>query len=176
MNMTQKTVAVLGTYDPLNYSLHELEFARIVGAEIAQFGGILISDTQTGFSSWAGGGGVESQGTVIGFSPASNKYEHEQHYRLPVEHVSTVVYTGFGYLGRDLLMVRSSDIIVVFLGSEKIGHEGRLAKELQKPLLIVSFNKNQEEIEHLLGDLVEYAEIYNSQKDIISRLQHLLAS
>lgn len=173
--MTRKTVTVLGKYNPLNYSLHEFEFARLVGAEIAKRGGVVVTDTVSGFSSWAGLGAEEQGGISIGFSPASNKYEHENQYRLSLENVSSVVYTGFGYLGRDLLMVRSSDCVIVFLGNEKIGHEGLLARELQKPLIVVTFDKTNEEIQELLGTLYDYAELYSSQKELIAKIEHLLS-
>lgn len=170
--MIQKTVTVLGKYDPLNYSLHEFEFARLIGAEIGRLGGIVASDTNSGFSSWAGLGAQEVGGVAIGFSPASSKYEHENHYRLSLENVSSVVYTGFGYLGRDLLMIRSSDCILLFLGNEKIGHEGILARELQKPLIVVTFDKTEDEVRELLGGVYEYAELYNSQKDLTEKIRH----
>lgn len=173
--MIQKTVTVLGKYDPLNYSLHQFEFARLIGAEIARLGGVIASDTSSGFSSWAGLGAKEVGGVSLGFSPATNKYEHENHYRLSLENVSSVVYTGFGYLGRDLLMVRSSDCVIVFLGNEKIGHEGLLARELQKPLIVVTFDKTDEEIRDLLGALYEYAELYSSQKDLSEKIHHLFS-
>lgn len=172
--MLQKTVTVLGKYDPLNYSLHEFEFARIVGAEIAKQGGVVATDTSSGFSSWAGLGAQELGGLTLGFSPASNKYEHENQYRLSLENVSSVVYTGFGYLGRDLLMIRSSDCVIVFLGNEKIGHEGLLARELQKPLIVVTFDKGEDEVRDLLGALYDYAELYSSQNELVDRIHHLL--
>ncbi len=171
--MIQKTVAVLGKYDPTNYSLHELEFARLIGAEIGRLGGIVASDTSSGFSSWAGLGAGEVGAVAVGFSPASNKYEHENHYRLSLENISSVVYTGFGYLGRDLLMIRSSDYILVFLGNEKIGHEGILAKELQKPLIVITFDKSEDEIRELLGSVYEYAELYSSQYDLVEKIRHM---
>jgi len=173
--MTQKTVAVLGKYNPLNYSLYEFEFARLVGAHIGQRGGVIATDTGSGFSAWASLGSSEVQGMTIGFSPASSRYEHENHYRLSLEHVSSVVYTGFGYLGRDLLMVRSSDAVLVFLGNEKIGHEGLLAKELQKPLIVITLGKEDEIVKGLLGDLYDYAEKYSSQKEVLKRIETMFS-
>lgn len=170
------TIAIVGNYDPLNYSMHELEFARVLGSHITRLGGIVASDTQSGFGIWSSVGAGEMGGVSIGFSPASSHYEHENHYRLSTENLSTIVYTGFGYLGRDVVMVRSSDCLIAFLSDEKIGHIMQLAKELQKPLFIVSFDANLEKIQSLLGSLYGYAEIYTNQQEILTRLENLISS
>lgn len=170
------TIAVIGNYNPLSYSLHQLEFARVVGSHIARLGAIVAIDTQPGFSSWSALGATEVGGVSIGFSPASSRYEHENQYRLPLDNFSTVIYTGFGYLGRDLVLVRSVDCVVVFLDNEKLGHDAKLAKELQKPLLVISFEKTEDEIKDLLGGLYDYAEIYSNQKEVLNRIEKLVSS
>lgn len=175
MSYKNYTVAIAGNYNSLDNTVHQLEFARILGSHIARLGGIVAIDTKSGFGMWTSLGALEVGGVGIGFSPASNKYEHENHYRLSTENLSTVVYTGFGYLGSGLVMLRSVDCVVVFLGDETVGQEIALAKELQKPLIVISLGKNEEEVQNLLGNAYEYAEIYTNQQDILIRLQSLIS-
>lgn len=174
MRTKKVTVALLDSHQGINHSLHQLEFARVVGSHLARLGAVVATGGTSGFPLWGALGAEEVGGVTLGFSPGSNSYEHEQHFRLPLDNLSSVVYTGFGYLGRDLIMIRSSDIIVVFLGDEKIAHELVIAKELQKPIIVVSFEKTEDEQKLLLGDIYEYAEIYSSQEELVYRLEHLL--
>jgi uncharacterized protein (TIGR00725 family) len=53
----------------------------------------------------------------IGISPASNQQEHQQHYKLPVDACDAVVYTGFGLKGRNVVLVRSCDIVLFIAGA-----------------------------------------------------------
>ncbi len=169
------TIAILGNHNPLNYSMHHLESARVVGSHTARLGAIVATDTHSSFGIWSTLGAREVGGMTIGFSPGSNKYEHENHYRLSTENLSTIVYTGFGYLGSHLVLLRSVDYIIVFLGDEKLGHEAQLAKEIQKPLMVVSFEKTEEETKELLGALYGYAEVYTNQDDLLARIQSFVS-
>lgn len=168
------TVALLGTHDPIQYSSHQLEFARVLGSHLARLGAVVATGSIPGFPLWGALGAIEVGGVSIGFSPASSRYEHEEHFRLPVDNLSSVVYTGFGLLGRDLIMIRSVDMLVVFLGDEKVTHELTLAKELQKPIIVVSFDHDEEKRRHLLGELYDYVEIHDSQESLHARLKSLI--
>ena len=58
-------------------------------------------------------------------------------YRLPVDYMDLIVYTGFGYAGRDLILTRSAD--AVLFGCGRIGtiHEFTVAFEDGKPIGIL---------------------------------------
>jgi len=56
-------------------------------------------------------------GTTIGISPALNEREHRERFNLPLDALDVVIYTGFGLKGRNVINVRSSDIVVIFGGS-----------------------------------------------------------
>jgi uncharacterized protein (TIGR00725 family) len=51
----------------------------------------------------------------VGISPAVNLREHEEHYNLPPDACDALIYTGFGLKGRNVVLVRSCDI-VLFIG------------------------------------------------------------
>src|SRR5512145_2982451 len=53
----------------------------------------------------------------IGISPASNEREHVELYKLPLDTCDTLVYTGFGLKGRNVVLVRSCDIVLFVAGA-----------------------------------------------------------
>ena len=70
---------------------------------------------------------------------------------MPVEYLDLIVYTGFGYPGRDLILTRSSD--AVLFGCGRIGtiHEFTIAFEDQKPIGILEADwETDEEIKMIL--------------------------
>jgi uncharacterized protein (TIGR00725 family) len=53
----------------------------------------------------------------IGVSPALNEREHVSSYALPTDACDLLVYTGFGLKGRNVVLVRSCDIVLFIAGS-----------------------------------------------------------
>jgi len=53
----------------------------------------------------------------IGVSPASNELEHVEHYKLPLDACDAIVYTGFGLKGRNVVLVRSCDVVLFVAGA-----------------------------------------------------------
>ena len=117
-----------------------------LGREIAKYGAILVTGATTGFPLWAAMGAKEAGGFVLGFSPASTEKEHIETFNLPVEYHDVIVYTGFGYPGRDLILTRSSD--AVFFGCGRIGtiHEFTISFEDQKPIGIYEADWGTDEV------------------------------
>lgn len=117
-----------------------------LGRQIAKHGAILVTGATTGFPLWAAMGAKEAGGFVMGFSPASTEKEHIESYNLPVEYHDVIVYTGFGYPGRDLILTRSSD--AVFFGCGRIGtiHEFTIAFEDRKPIGIFEADWDTDEV------------------------------
>jgi uncharacterized protein (TIGR00725 family) len=105
-----------------------------LGVEIAKSGAICVTGATTGFPLWAAMGAKQAGGFVVGFSPASSEKEHIETYNLPIEFHDIIVYTGFGYPGRDLIFTRSVD--GMFFGCGRIGtiHEFTIAFEDNKPI------------------------------------------
>lgn len=105
-----------------------------LGRQIVTQGAMLITGATTGFPLWVAKGAKEAGGFVVGFSPASSEKEHVEQYNLPLEYHDIIVYTGFGYPGRDLIFTRSVD--GMFFGCGRIGtiHEFTVAFEDNKPI------------------------------------------
>ncbi len=130
----------------------DYEKAKELGREVARNGAVLVTGATTGFPLWAAMGAKEEHGTSIGFSPAYSEKEHIQGYRLPVDYMDIIVYTGFGYTGRDLLLTRSSDAVII--GPGRIGtiHEFTVAYEDGKPIGILQGDWETDEIIKLIID------------------------
>ena len=92
------------------------EKAREIGIEIARYGCILLTGATTGLSYEAVKGAKEYDGLVVGISPASNLREHVESYKLPTEHFDVIIFTGFGYKGRNVVTIRSSDGVIAISG------------------------------------------------------------
>ncbi|AKM83757.1 MAG: hypothetical protein UR79_C0004G0009 [Candidatus Campbellbacteria bacterium GW2011_GWD1_35_49] len=130
-------LCVSGAAETSHCGAASFDLAEELGREIAKQGAILVTGATTGFPLQAAKGCKEEGGISIGFSPASSEYEHRNIYRLPVDYMDLMVYTGFGYPGRDLFLTRASD--AVFIGCGRIGtiHEFTVAYEDGKPIGIL---------------------------------------
>jgi uncharacterized protein (TIGR00725 family) len=127
-------LCVSGAAETGHCGMGALERAEDLGREIARAGAVLVTGATTGFPLWAAMGAKDEGGFSIGLSPASSEKEHVEAYRLPLGYLDVVVYTGFGYSGRNLLLTRSSD--AVFVGCGRIGtiNEFTVAYEDGKPV------------------------------------------
>jgi uncharacterized protein (TIGR00725 family) len=130
-------IAVSGSADTTYSGLDAFDKAKEIGREIAKHGGIINTGATTGFPLYAALGAKDECGFSIGFSPASTEREHVEVYKLPLEYMDVVLYTGFGYSGRDLLLIRSSDAVVI--GPGRIGtlNEFAVAFEDHRPIGIL---------------------------------------
>lgn len=102
-----------------------LEKARRVGEAIAQRGCILITGGCPGLPLAAAGGAKGRKGFVIGISPGLSLDEHVNKYHSPTEFHDVLIYTGSGLMGREVVNIRSSDIVVIIGG--RSGTLGELA-------------------------------------------------
>lgn len=147
----QLKLCVSGAAETGHCGLDAFEEGKELGREIVRQGGILITGATTGFPFWAATGAKEEGGISIGFSPASTEEEHLQFYRLPIDYMDVMVYTGFGYSGRNLILTRSAD--AVFIGCGRIGtvNEFTVAYEDGKPIGILEGSwETDDVIRHLI--------------------------
>jgi len=114
-----------------------MEKAKELGREIVRQGAVLVTGATTGFPMWSSMGAKEVGGISVGLSPAATEKEHIEVYRLPMDYMDLIIYTGFGFQMRDILLTRSSDAIL--LGCGRIGtiHEFTVAFEDRRPIGIL---------------------------------------
>jgi uncharacterized protein (TIGR00725 family) len=91
--------------------------AESLGAAIARAGCILITGATTGLPDLVAKAFRQNGGFAVGVSPAESHAEHVGRYRLPDEGADVIIYTGFGYKGRNVINVRSADIVIIFGGA-----------------------------------------------------------
>lgn len=106
---------------PLAY----LEKASLLGEAIADAGCVVITGACPGLPLAAATGAKKHGGTVIGISPALSLDEHAFKYESPTLAHDVLIFTGSGLMGREVVNIRSSDIVVIVGGSS--GTLGELA-------------------------------------------------
>jgi uncharacterized protein (TIGR00725 family) len=126
-------IAVSGAADTEFMPADALPKAEMIGRLIAEHGMVTVTGATTGAPYWAAKGAKEAGGIVIGVSPASTKREHMKTYGLPVEYHDLILYTGFGYAGRNLLFTRAADAIISIAGRIGTLNEFTDAFEDKKP-------------------------------------------
>ncbi len=130
----QIKICVSGAAETGHCGIDALEKAKELGREIARQGAVLVTGATTGFPFWAAMGAKEENGISIGISPAASEREHVESYKLPLDYMDLIIYTGFGYPGRDLLLTRSSDAVICGCGRVGTIHEFTIAFEDSKPI------------------------------------------
>ena len=125
-------ICVSGAAETEACSKNALELAREVGHEIVRQNGILVTGATTGIPYWAAIGAKEEGGLSIGLSPAGSEREHIRKYRLPTNYFDLIIYTGFEYAGRNLLLTRSADAVILVCGRMGSLNEFTIAFEDKK--------------------------------------------
>ncbi len=139
-------IGISGAAETGHCGLDALDKAKDLGREIVRQGGVLVSGATSGFPLWSAMGAKEAGGISIGLSPAANQKEHQEVYHLPIDYMDLIIYTGFGYSGRDLLMTRSCDAIIIGCGRIGTVHEFTIAYEDDKPIGILEGNWDMDEV------------------------------
>lgn len=131
-------ICVSGAAETGHCAPDALERSKELGKEIVKQGAVLVTGATTGSPYWAAVGAKEAGGFVIGLSPAGSEKEHVEVYNLPLDYHDLIIYTGFGYSGRNLLLTRSSDAVLVACGRMGTLNEFTIAFEDQKPIGILT--------------------------------------
>ncbi len=145
-------ICVSGAAETGHCSKESLEKAEIIGQEIAKRGIILVTGATTGIPYWAAKGAKKAGGIVIGLSPAASKLAHVKVYHLPLDYHDIIIYTGFEYSGRNLLLTRSADGVISICGRMGTLNEFTIAFEEHKPIGVL---ENSGGIANHLKEIIE---------------------
>lgn len=110
------------------------EISKEVGREIARQHCNLVTGATTGVTYFTALGCQEAGGFNIGFSPATSESAHIKTYKLPLKPFDVMIYTGADYPGRNILMTKSADGVIIICGRMGTLHEFATAFEIQKPI------------------------------------------
>ena len=78
---------------------------------------LLLTGATTGLVYRVGKAAQDAGVFHLGVSPAANNWEHVEKYKLPLDACDLIVYTGFGLKGRNVVLVRTCDIVLFVAGS-----------------------------------------------------------
>lgn len=138
------------------------EIAERLGKIMAERGCVLVTGATTGLPDLVSRAARASGGLTIGISPASSKEEHVNRYNLPTDGADVIVYTGFGLKGRNVINIRSSDIVIIFGGGMGALNEFTIAYDEGK---VVGVLDGSGGIADHIREIVEFA-----KKDTLSQL------
>jgi uncharacterized protein (TIGR00725 family) len=94
-----------------------IEKAESLARAIAQHEVLLLTGATTGIVYLIGKTAHDKGALHIGISPASNQQEHVDEYKLPLDACDAIIYTGFGLKGRNVVLVRSCDVVLFIAGA-----------------------------------------------------------
>lgn len=144
-------ICVSGAAETGHCAPDALDKTKILGAEVARQGAVLVTGATTGAPYWAAIGAKDAGGFVVGLSPAGSEVEHAKKYKLPLDYHDIIIYTGFGYAGRNLLLTRASDAILISCGRMGTLNEFTIAFEDEKPIGVLTETGGMaDEIESIL--------------------------
>jgi len=93
------------------------EKSEALGHAIAKRDVILFTGATTGVVYLVGKTAHDAGVFHIGISPAISAQEHLTDYKLPLDACDTLIFTGFGLKGRNVVLVRSCDIVLFIAGA-----------------------------------------------------------
>jgi uncharacterized protein (TIGR00725 family) len=112
------TVGVMGSASESSSNFRDslIEKGESLAKVIAQRNLVLLTGATTGIV-YVVGKAARDAGTLhVGISPAHNRKEHTEKFKLPLDACDLIVYTGFGLKGRNVVLVRSCDIVLFIAG------------------------------------------------------------
>lgn len=111
------------------------DLASQLGKAIAEAGHALMTGATVGLPNYAAEAYKAAGGKMsVGISPAASKLEHTKKYRLPTKAYDVILYTGLHYVGRDMLLITSSDAVACVGGRLGTLHEFTIAFEADVPI------------------------------------------
>lgn len=132
-----------------------VEKARKLGAEIARRGYILVNGACPGIPDEAAKAAHEEGGLVIGISPAFSEKEHIEEYQSPIHH-DILIYTGMGFMERDIINIRSCKGIIIVAGGIGTLNELTIAYDEGRPLGVVTNSGGiSNSVPHIIEELCQ---------------------
>lgn len=111
-----------------------VEGCRELGHAIAASGCCLLTGACPGFPHGVVVATKSAGGHVVGISPAFTLREHVEVYGSPYREYDVLIFTGLGLMGRELVNIHSSDIVIVVGG--RSGTLGEFAVAYEEGKLI----------------------------------------
>lgn len=128
-----------------------VEKANALGKAIAARDLVLLTGATTGIVYVVGKAAHDSGVFHLGISPASDSGEHVGKYNLPLDACDVMIYTGFGLKGRNVVLVRSCDVVLFIAGAMGSLNEFTIAHDEGKVIGCLSGSGGvADEVDYLL--------------------------
>ncbi|MEW6127487.1 MAG: hypothetical protein AB1757_10670 [Acidobacteriota bacterium] len=151
-----------------------LERCRKLGRAIAESGCCLLTGACPGLPHEAVLGAKEVGGHVVGISPAVSLKEHIETFDSPYQEYDVLIFTGLGLMGRELINIRSCDIVLVVGGRSGTLGEFSIAYEEGKLIGVLSgtggITSTLPALEAALGKKTGAEVIYDANPDHLIEL------
>ncbi len=134
VNKSSYKIVVSGAADVSHCCPKIKELSEEIGKEVIKQGGVLLTGATTGAPYFAARGAKKAQGMSIGFSPANTEKEHIKKYRLPTDYFDLIIYTGFDYVGRNLILTKAAEGVIIICGRTGTLNEFTVAFESKTPI------------------------------------------
>lgn len=109
-----------------------IDACRQLGRRIVERGCCLLTGACQGLPHEVVLAAKQVGGHVVGISPASTLREHVDTFESPYREYDVLIYTGLGLMGRELVNIHSSDIVVIVSGRSGTLGRSRSAGRLRR--------------------------------------------
>lgn len=169
-------IAVIGSHR--NNDDEVLLLAREVGKEIAKRGHVLLNGACTGIPCEAAKEARNFGGLVVGISPIVRGEKHS-FKGLDLDSANVLVSTGMGYKGRNVILIRSADGVVVLGRGFGTLNETTIAEGEKRPIIaLTGSGRTAELLPQLFEKLSPDYEFFSTAKtprEAIDKLEKLVA-
>jgi uncharacterized protein (TIGR00725 family) len=128
--------------------------ASTLGKAVAARNLILLTGATTGLIHLVGKTARDTGAFHLGISPGESEREHVEVFGLPTDACDAIVYTGFGLKGRNVVLVRSCDVVIFIAGATGSLNEFTIAYDEGK----------------VIGCLIGTGGVADEAKQIVERL------
>ena len=114
--MKYKIGVVGSAQGPTIENQENIKKAIAIGHYIAKNDCILVNGACPGLPDEAAFGAHQAGGLTLGISPAFSEKEHTEKYKSPRDYYDIIIYTGMGFMERDIVNIRSADAVILLGG------------------------------------------------------------
>ena len=155
-------IAVCGSNNASDEEIAKKAFE--IGKEIANNNSLLLTGAGNGFPYEAAKGAFSNNGRVFGVSPAKNEEEHINTYNFPNDSFTKIEYTNLGIPGRNLLLVKEADAIIIINGQIGSFNEFTIAFNDAK---IIGILENSGGITDIIDKIAEICDKKGEKENIV---------
>ena len=137
MNISRIKVGVMGSAGG-SIDADVVSRCTELGRAIADEGCAILTGGCPGLPHYAVIGCKQNGGLTVGVSPAIGLDEHVNVYHSPTDHIDVMIYTGSGLMGREVIGVRSCDIVIIVGGRSGTLGEFAIAYDEGRPIGVLS--------------------------------------